>query len=166
MMLLFYFFSVLILNHFDEVLSDLGEKEIWTINLRLTKQDAPLSTLNETNTKAKQRLLNQVGRKCRMKFEKAALIPTLVFVLCFMYFKTICQIIRLTVHCNLELFIDSHKQQFWVLWATAVLSCEQKLFSLKKWHFEKPLHFSSKDLQKKVLNQDSLLEEKHLYTFL
>lgn len=79
------------------------------MNLRLTKQDTALSTLNETNTKAKQRLLNQVGRKCRMKFENAALITTLVFMLCFMYFKMLYQKIRLTVHCNLELFIESHK---------------------------------------------------------
>lgn len=41
-----------------------------------------------------------------------------------------------------------------------MLSCEQKLFSQKKWHFEKSLHFPPQGLQKKVLSQDSLMEEK------
>lgn len=45
-----------------------------------------------------------------------------------MCFKMIYQIISPTVYCNLELFIE----QAAVLWATAVLSCEQKLFSQKK----------------------------------
>lgn len=60
----------------------------------------------------------------------------------------------------------SHRQNFLVLWATAALSCEQNLFSLKKWHFEKSLHFPSQGPQKKVLSQDSLLEEIHLYALL
>lgn len=50
------------------------------MNLGLTKQNTALSILNKTNTKAKQRLLNQVGRKCRVKFENSTLIPTLVFM--------------------------------------------------------------------------------------
>lgn len=68
----------------------------------------------------------------------------------------IYQIISPTVYCNLELFTE----QAAVLWATAVLSCEQKLFSQKKWHFEKSLHFPPHRLQKKVLSQDSLMEDK------